>query len=365
MSLPEQINEIRSERTAGKNTAERIGACLMALFEAVTARVTPQTLTSALATKVDKVQGKGLSTLDYNNAERQKADRALKKVSFRADADKVIVSTENNLSQGSEQILPAATPQSAGFMTAEDKEKIEHIRDVESIAIAAIKKIYTEQFNDTLGLFIERSEDDYTLPLPLATTSTAGVMSASDKSRLNALMKYGVRSLRLGTNPSNGVVYLEYAGPEGPIDIVLPTVTPTTNGLMSAADKERLDNSASFDSIGQLSSKVGSLTSALATKVDKVPGKGLSTLDYNNDERQKADRALKKVSFRADADKVIVSTENNLSQGSEQILPAATTQSAGIMTAADKRRIDSFGFSLQNLMQTLNQLAERVSALEK
>lgn len=169
--------------------------------------------------------------------------------------------------------LPAATTERAGVMSAEDKGKVEHIRDVETIAIAAINKIDTEQFGGTLGLYIERGEDDYTLPLPLATTSTAGVMSASDKSRLNTLMEDGVRNLRLEINPSNGVVYLQYAGSEGPVDIVLPTVTPSTNGLMSAGDKRKLDATATslFKITNDISTHIERITQRLNENKPLIP----------------------------------------------------------------------------------------------
>lgn len=200
--------------------------------------------------------------------------------------------------------LPAATTERAGVMSAEDKGKVEHIRDVETIAIAAIKKIDTEQFGGTLGLYIERGEDDYTLPLPLATTSTAGVMSASDKSRLNTLMEDGVRDLRLETNPSNGVVYLQYAGPEGPIDIVLPTVTPSTNGLMSAADKSKVD------------------------KIDAIETTAKGAFAYVYSEASASD-------FLA------TFSDNNETVEKEMHIPAATQTKAGVMAAADKYKLDS------------------------
>lgn len=130
--------------------------------------------------------------------------------------------------------IPAAVPGQAGVMSALDKERVDKIETIEQTAIGAVNNIDTEQVGETLGLHIERGENDYNLPLPLATTSTAGIMSAVDKSSLNTLMEDCVRTLRLETNPSNGVVYLQYSALEGPVAIVLPTVTPDTNGLMSA-----------------------------------------------------------------------------------------------------------------------------------
>lgn len=169
--------------------------------------------------------------------------------------------------------IPAAVSGQAGVMSALDKERVDRIETIEQTAIGAVNNIDTEQFGGTLGLYIERGADDYTLPLPLATTSTASVMSAGDKSRLNTLMEDGVRSLRLETNPSNGVVYLQYAGPEGPVDIVLPTVTPSTNGLMSAGDKRKLDATATsfFKITNDISTHIERITQRLNENKPLIP----------------------------------------------------------------------------------------------
>ena len=58
----------------------------------------------------------------------------------------------------------------------------------------------------------------------------------------------------------------------------LTTATQSKEGLMSAQDKQKLD----------------SLDSELAGKVDKVPGKGLSTNDYDNTEKGKVASAYQK-----------------------------------------------------------------------
>lgn len=60
----------------------------------------------------------------------------------------------------------------------------------------------------------------------------------------------------------------------GNIDVAnIPVATPTTPGLMSPTDKVKVDG----------------LESALATKVDKVAGKGLSTNDFTDEYKAKVD----------------------------------------------------------------------------
>ena len=234
MSITKKIEQIRDERVAGKNTAKRIGECLMAIVEEVTEKVTPEDLNGAIANKVDKVQGKQLSTNDYTDL---------------------------------------------------DKAAVEKIATIQETANRAYNTAWSN-FNEYYG------------------------------------------TINVGNERGDGSMAIIYGA------------TTEKAGLMTAADKERLDRCASDDSIGQLASEVVSLTFDIANKVDKVQGKQLSTLDYNYDERQKVDNALRAISFNVDATSVSYTIENNLFQGSSYILPAATPQSAGIMTAADKRRLD-------------------------
>lgn len=91
---------------------------------------------------------------------------------------------------------------------------------------------------------------------------------------------------------------------------VIPAATTTTAGVMTAADKTKLDNMEqsintavanligsapeTLDTLNELAAALGddpnfatTMTNALATKVDKVDGKSLSTNDYTTEEKTK------------------------------------------------------------------------------
>lgn len=90
--------------------------------------------------------------------------------------------------------------------------------------------------------------------LPSATTSAAGLMSATDKSHANslwssALASIAVDAVTLATNTAGnqGTVTLKLTKVAGggatniPFTVTIPLATGTANGVMSAADKAKLD----------------------------------------------------------------------------------------------------------------------------
>lgn len=89
--------------------------------------------------------------------------------------------------------------------------------------------------------------------LTAATTSTAGLMSAQDKSRLDALQSGGIIDIEipavtLATNTAGnlGTVTLTLTKADNskdtvPFTITVPLATQSANGVMSATDKKKLD----------------------------------------------------------------------------------------------------------------------------
>ena len=95
--------------------------------------------------------------------------------------------------------------------------------------------------------------------LPSATTSAAGLMSATDKSHANslwssALASIAVDAVTLATNTAGnqGTVTLKLtkvAGGEAtnvPFNVTIPLATGSANGVMSSADKTKLDGIGSI-----------------------------------------------------------------------------------------------------------------------
>lgn len=239
---------------------------IQAKLDALASRIT--TDETAIAGKVDKVEGKGLSTEDYTTAEKAK----LAGVEAGANA----------------YTLPAATSGALGG-----------VKQGANVSIAA---------DGTL------SATDTTYGE--ATTGSAGLMSVADKTKLNGIAEgannYSLPAasstvlggIRLGSG-------LEYNSVTGQTDVA--TYDPASQsaaGLMSAADKTKLDgieSGANAYSLPTATDRVrggvimdffinqnsdnplanSGVYAALDTKVDKVDGKDLSSNDYTTAEKNK------------------------------------------------------------------------------
>lgn len=212
-----------------------------------------EALIAAIAGKVDKVEGKGLSTEDYTTAEKTKL----------AGID----AGANNYT------LPAATSNALGG-----------IKVGANLAVA----------NDgTLS-------GDYSA----ATTSAAGLMSSTDKAKLD--------------------------------------------GIAAGATAVTVDSAMSSTSENPVQNKV--VYTELAGKVDAVSGKGLSTNDYTDAEKTKLagiETGANNYSLPAATTSALggVKVGSNLAVDANGVLSGnysnATTSAAGLMSAADKTALDA------------------------
>lgn len=212
-----------------------------------------EALIAAIAGKVDKVEGKGLSTEDYTTAEKTKL----------AGID----AGANNYT------LPAATSNALGG-----------IKVGANLAVA----------NDgTLS-------GDYSA----ATTSAAGLMSSTDKAKLD--------------------------------------------GIAAGATAVTVDSAMSSTSENPVQNKV--VYTELAGKVDAETGKGLSTNDYSDAEKTKLagiETGANNYSLPAATTSALggIKVGSNLSVDANGVLSGnysnATTSAAGLMSAADKTALDA------------------------
>ena len=80
--------------------------------------------------------------------------------------------------------------------------------------------------------------------------------------------------------------------------------------------------------LGQIDSITDAIAAKEATKVDKVEGKGLSTEDFTTALKNKLDNLP------------VISAEDVESWNNKATKDVATTSAAGLMSAADKTRLD-------------------------
>ena len=123
--------------------------------------------------------------------------------------------------------------------------------------------------------------------LPAASTTEAGVMTAADKVKLDGLAPTNLTSTRTATS----VTVISDTG----ADVTLGAATATEAGVMSAADKVKLDG------------------------LGGGGGGGSTNLTFS--------RTASSVTVLSDT-------------GTDAVLPAATSSEAGVMSAADKSKLD-------------------------
>ena len=416
--IKQDITELQTdvgalERTVGNHT-ESIETNTT---DITTLKGNVQTLQTNLGNKVDKVTGKGLSTNDYTTTEKNKLagieananNYTLPKASgtvlggikignnLKIDENGVVSATDTNTTYttmkgatsstaGTSGLVPApqqgqqnsflkgdgtwgtvesatygeATQDQSGLMSASDKTKLDNIeanannytlpaatttrlggvKVGNNITISGDGTISATDTNTTYdvmeGATSEANGQSGLVPAPTqgqqtrflrgdgtwqiptnttytnATQSKDGLMSSEDKTKLDGIAKNANNYVH-PTTPGNK--HIPSGGSTGQVlkwsadgtavwgtdnNTTYTNATTSKAGLMSAADKTKLDSLQNFDdstiqeNIGDLQSGVSTLENSVSTieeslgnKVDKVSGKQLSTNDYTTTEKNK------------------------------------------------------------------------------
>lgn len=228
---------------------------------------------NAIDTKVDKVEGKGLSTNDYVTADKTKVtninevvEAATKNItatgiSITLDKRNLVTNVVENI----ELNLPASTTALAGLMLPSDKTKLNGIAAGAEVNVNA-------DWNATEG-------DAFILNKPtLATVATSG--SYTDLSNkptiptVDVTKSYVDTQLATKANASNVYTKAE-------VDSKVSSVYRVKGSVASYSSLP----SETVDLSGYATT--AAMNSALGNKVDKVSGKVLSTNDYTTAEKNK------------------------------------------------------------------------------
>lgn len=219
-----------------------------------------------LSNKVDKVSGKGLSTNDFTTTLKNKLngiEANANNYSLPTSSSSVLggIKIGSNLSIDSDGVVSATnttysdvTTTTHGLMTASDKVKLNGIESNAnnySLPIAGSSTLGGVKVGTNLSInssgVLSATDTTYSN----ATTSVSGLMSASDKTKLNGIEseanKYvlptatssALGGIKVGSNLSidaNGVV--------SATNTTYSDATTTTHGLMSSTDKTKLDGIA-------------------------------------------------------------------------------------------------------------------------
>ena len=200
--------------------------------------------------------------------------------------------------------FPISTSTAAGTMSAKDKTELDRINTA-NFALGAVTPAAS-----TVGIAASKTNvtDGTTaannITLPAATQSAAGVLSAADKTKLDGLNTDSINDISVTSNANKATItFVSDNGNEKDVSTTIdfPISTSTAAGTMSAKDKTELDriNTANF--------ALGAVTPAASTV-------GIAASKTNVTDGTTA--------------------ANNIT------LPAATQSAAGVLSAADKTKVD-------------------------
>ena len=324
----------------------------------------------------DKTKLDGLNTDSIND------------ISVKSDANKAtitFVSDNGNKEDISTTIdFPISTSSAAGTMSAKDKTELDRINTA-NFALGAVTPaastvgIAASKTNVTNGTTAANN-----ITLPAATQSAAGVLSAADKTKVDRITGTNHVISQPTTTATSRVITITGINPTDnkavSSSITLPEVSETQAGLASASDKKTLNsiktlgrsshlnddncwtrtasnvainftctdvsgNSTDTDAKSKHSVNIGAASSTLAgvmTSTDKTELDRITTANF----------ALGAVTPAASS-VAIAATKTTISTGvsaaNNITLPAATASVAGVMTAADKVKLDT---TLPNLINS-------------
>ena len=280
--------------------------------------------------------------------------------------------------------FPISTTTAAGTMSAKDKTELDRINTA-NFALGAVTPAAS-----TVGIAASKTNvtDGTTaannITLPAATQSAAGVLSAADKTKVDRITGTNHVISQPTTTATSRVITITGINPTDnkavSSSITLPEVSETQAGLASASDKKTLNaiktlgnsshlkddgcwtrtasnvainftctnvsgNSIDTNSKSEHSVNIGAASSTLAgvmTSTDKTELDRITTANF----------ALGAVTPAASS-VAIAATKTTISTGvsaaNNITLPAATASVAGVMTAADKVKLDT---TLPNLINS-------------
>ena len=280
--------------------------------------------------------------------------------------------------------FPISTSTAAGTMSAKDKTELDRINTA-NFALGAVTpaastvRIAASKTNVTDGTTAANN-----ITLPAATQSAAGVLSAADKTKVDRITGTNHVISQPTTTATSRVITITGINPTDnkavSSSITLPEVSETQAGLASASDKKTLNaiktlgnsshlnddncwtrtasnvainftctdvsgNSTDTDAKSEHSVNIGAASSTLAgvmTSTDKTELDRITTANF----------ALGAVTPAASS-VAIAATKTTISTGASAAnnitLPAATSSVAGVMTAADKVKLDT---TLPNLISS-------------
>lgn len=218
--------------------------------------------------------------------------------------------------------IPAATQSNAGVLSAKDKTELDRINTANFSLGAVTPESTTVEISANKTNITDNSSVPNNITIPAATQSKAGVISAADKTKVDRVTGTNHVLLQPTTTDTSRTITITGINPtnNSPVSssITLPEVSETQAGLASASDKKTLNAIKTLKNSSHLNdetcwSKTASDVSINFTCTDVSGNSGDTS----------------------------VKSEHSVGIG------AVTSTLAGVMTAADKVKLDT---TLPNLI---------------
>ena len=260
-------------------------------------------------------------------------------------------------------VINAATQSAAGVLSAADKTKLDGLNtdSINDISVKSDANKATITFVSDNG---NKEDISTTIDFPISTTTAAGTMSAKDKTELDRI---NTANFALGAvTPAASTVGIAASktnvtdGTTAANNITLPAATQSAAGVLSAADKTKLDG-LNTDSINDISVKSDANKATITFVSDNGNKEDISTtIDFpistttaagtmSAKDKTELDR-INTANFALGAVTPAASTvgiaasKTNVTDGTTAAnnitLPAATQSAAGVLSAADKTKVD-------------------------
>lgn len=259
-------------------------------------------------------------------------------------------------------VIPEATLTKAGTLAASNRNQLEQLNKITAVSHIADEQAFTSNANNVALNFKcilttdGAAEDlqEHSVNIPVASSTSAGTMSATDKIEHDRIT---TTNFTLGAvTPSASTVQIAATkttistGASAANNITLPAVTESAAGVMSAADKAKLNDitlptgGVSFsgdatDVINGAGDSVDLMAKFPATVITNITGVTPNTTSAT-------------INFTKSAKDTL---DYNAATSNTVTIPAVTESAAGLMSSADKAKLNDIKF-VQSLTATGTQV---------
>ena len=253
-------------------------------------------------------------------------------------------------------VIPEATLTKAGTLAASNRNQLEQLNKITAVSHIADEQAFTSNANNVALNFkciltTDGSAEDFqehSVNIPAASSTSAGTMSATDKTEHDRI---NTANFALGAvTPSATAVAIAASktnitnGSSVTNNITIPGVTESAAGVMSAADKAKLNDITIPEGGVDFSGDATDVINGAGDSVDlmaKFPATVVTNLTGVTPSASAAT-----INFTRSAKDTL---DYNAATSNTVTIPGATTSAAGLMSATDKtehNRITTTNFTL-------------------